>query len=120
MKAYPECISCLINQGLNAVRKLNLPKDKEIEIAKRSLKFLSQFETFDRSPAYYAYFIQQIVKEIVKSEDPFKEMKKAANKKALQLIEKFTKEEEESNEDKLKFAARIKAERGGKKKNAKG
>ncbi|HID65614.1 MAG TPA: DUF89 domain-containing protein [Aquificaceae bacterium] len=109
MKAYPECIPCLINQGLNAVEKLNLHKDKEIEIAKRSLKFLSQFETFDSSPAYYAYFIQQIVKEIVKSEDPFREMKRTANKKALQLIEKFTEEEKESNEDKLKFALKISA-----------
>jgi len=91
MKAYPECIPCLINQGLNAVKKLNLPKEKEIEISVRSLKFLAKFESFDRSPAYYAYFIQQIVKEITGEEDPFKELKKLANKKAQELLSKILK-----------------------------
>ncbi|AAC07006.1 damage-control phosphatase ARMT1 family protein [Aquifex aeolicus] len=91
MRAHPECIPCLINQGLNAVKKLNLPKEKEMEIATRSLKFLSQFDTFDRSPAYYAYFIQQIVKEISGEEDPFKDLKKLANEKAQELLSKVLK-----------------------------
>lgn len=91
MKAYPECIPCLINQGLNAVKKLNLPKEKEMEIALRSLKFLSRFDRFDRSPAYYAYFIQQVVKEITGEEDPFKELKKEANKRAEEILSKILK-----------------------------
>ncbi len=108
MRAYPECIPCLINQGLNAVKKLNLPKEKEIEIAKRSLKFLSQFENFDKSPAYYAYFIQKIVKEITGNDDPFKELKKLANKKALEIFP-YIEEEYEKSEDKLKYALKISA-----------
>ncbi len=91
MKAYPQCIPCLINQGLNAVRKLNLGKELEKRIATEALKFLAGFETFERSPAYYAYFIQQIVKDISGKEDPFYEMKKLANSKALKMLKKLTK-----------------------------
>ncbi|GAB6065896.1 DUF89 domain-containing protein [Aquifex pyrophilus] len=108
MKAYPECIPCLINQGLNAVRKLNLPKEKEMEIAVRSLKFLSQFEHFDRSPAYYAYFIQRIVKEITGEDDPFREYKKLANEKAKRIYGELLKELERAK-DKLYFALKVSA-----------
>lgn len=86
MKAYPACIPCLINQGLNAVKRLNLPKEKEKEIAVKSLKFLSRFETFDRSPAYYAYYIQRIVKEVTGKEDPFAEQKDTANRRAQEML----------------------------------
>ena len=108
MKAYPECLPCLINQGLNAVRKLKLPKEKELEIAKRGLKFLSQFEEFDKSPAYYAYFIQQIVKEIAGTEDPFKEMKKLANQTALKMLEELQKDYHQAP-DKLAFSIKLSA-----------
>ena len=108
MRAYPECIPCFINQGLNAVKKLKLPKEKELEIAKRCLKLLSQFENFDQSPAYYAYFIQQIVKEIAQTEDPFREMKKLANKTALRMLEEVRKDYEKAP-DKLAFSIKLSA-----------
>lgn len=108
MRAYPECIPCFINQGLNAVKKLKLPKEKELEIAKRCLKLLSQFEDFDQSPAYYAYFIQQIVKEIAQTEDPFKEMKKLANETALRMLEEVRKDYEKAS-DKLAFSLKLSA-----------
>jgi len=108
MRAYPECIPCFINQGLNAVKKLKLPKEKELEIAKRCLKLLSQFENFDQSPAYYAYFIQQIVKEIAQTEDPFREMKKLANQTALRMLEEVRKDYEKAP-DKLAFSLKLSA-----------
>ncbi|WP_461832614.1 damage-control phosphatase ARMT1 family protein [Aquifex sp.] len=108
MRAYPECIPCLINQGLNAVKKLNLPKEKSMEIAQKSLKFLSSFDRFDRSPAYYAYFIQQIVKEITGEDDPFREYKKLANKKAEEIYPELLKEIEKS-EDELYLALKVSA-----------
>ena len=107
MRAYPACVPCLINQGLNAVRKLNLGPEKEKEIALRAVKFLSQFDTFDRSPAYYAYFIQRIVKEISGTEDPFKEQKEIANMKALELLPKV--EEIVGGNEDLEKALRISA-----------
>jgi len=85
MKTYPECIPCFINQGLNAVSRLNLPPSVKKEIAVKSLKIISSFNSFDRSPAYYAYFVQLAVKEITGVEDPFYSLKKEANKKALEI-----------------------------------
>ncbi len=108
MKAYPQCVPCLINQGLNAVRKLNLGKEKEKEIALKSVKFLSQFKELEYSPAYYAYFIQKIVKEIAGTEDPFKEQKKIANKKAMELYDELKKIVMNS-EDSLATAIKVSA-----------
>jgi len=108
MRAYPACVPCLINQGLNAVRRLGLGKDKEKEIALRVVKFLSQFEELDKSPAYYAYFVQKIVKEIAGTEDPFYKQKREANLKAMQmfpLVESLW----ESSSDRLATALKISA-----------
>ncbi len=108
MNAYPQCIPCLINQGLNAVRKLNLDKKIEKEIAVRSLKLLSKFDSFDKSPAYYAYFIQQIVKDITGKEDPFYAQKKLANRIALDLLKEI-KPMRNSQEDSLAFSLKVSA-----------
>ena len=108
MKAYPACIPCLINQGLNAVKRLNLPKEKEEEIAVKSLKFLSQFETFDKSPAYYAYYVQKIVKEITGKEDPFAEQKEIANRRAQEMLP-FLEEKLLSSSDPVATALKISA-----------
>ncbi len=108
MKAYPVCVPCLINQGLNAVKRLNLGKEKEKEIAIRALKYLSEFDTLDRSPAYYAYFVQRIVKEIAGTDDPFKEQKKIANRKALEVLPWIEKMLNDA-EDKLAFSLKVSA-----------
>lgn len=108
MRTYPTCVPCLINQGLNAVKRLGLGKDKEKEIALRAVKFLSQFEELDKSPAYYAYFVQRIVKEIAGTEDPFYKQKKEANLKALQMLP-FVESLWEGSSDKLAVALKISA-----------
>ncbi|EDP76546.1 DUF89 domain-containing protein [Hydrogenivirga sp. 128-5-R1-1] len=108
MKAHSLCVPCLINQGLNAVRKLGLGEEREKEIALRSLKFLSQFDSLERSPAYYAYFIQKIVKELAGTDDPFKEQKRTANEIAVKLLPEFERELE-SIEDRLAYAIKLSA-----------
>ncbi|WP_457600190.1 damage-control phosphatase ARMT1 family protein [Hydrogenivirga sp.] len=108
MKAYPQCVPCLVNQGLNAVRKLGLGRELEKEIALRSLRFLSQFDSLDMSPAYYASFIQEIVKELSGSPDPFREQKRLANRVALNLLKEFEEALKEA-EDRLAYALRLSA-----------
>ncbi len=108
MVAYPQCIPCLVNQGLNAVKKLGLGEEKEKEIAIKAIKFLSSFERIDKSPAYYAYFVQRIVKEVAGTEDPFKDQKKMANKKALEVLPALEKMLSRA-EDPLSFALKVSA-----------
>ena len=86
MIAHPECIPCLINQGLNAIRKLNLSRDEESKIVLEIVRYLSTFEKIDNSPAFYAYFVQELVKKHANSEDPFYDIKRASNKVAMELI----------------------------------
>ncbi len=106
MKAYPQCVPCLINQGLNAVRDLKLGKEAEKEIALRVVKMLSEFESLDKSPAYYAYLVQRIVKDVSGSEDPFAEKKRLANRVALKILPDL---ESKEVEDKLAYALKISA-----------
>ena len=108
MVAYPQCIPCLVNQGLNAVKKLGLGEEKEKEIAIKAIKFLSSFERIDKSPAYYAYFVQRIVKEVAGTEDPFKDQKKMANRKALEVLPALE-EMLSGAEDPLSFALKVSA-----------
>lgn len=108
MKTYPECIPCFINQGLNAVSRLNLPPSVKKEIAVKSLKIISSFNSFDRSPAYYAYFVQLAVKEITGVEDPFYSLKKEANKKALEIYGDIVNLKPEDTDD-LDWALKLSA-----------
>ncbi len=109
MKAYPECIPCLIKQGLNAAKKLSLPQEKLYEVAQAGVKYLASFERFDKSPAYYAYYIQKFVKELTNTPDPFKEIKKISNQKALELYPILKKEYLEKAPDRLKAALKLSA-----------
>ncbi|HID79423.1 MAG TPA: DUF89 family protein [Aquificales bacterium] len=93
MRVYPECIPCLIRQGLNAAEKLKLPEEKLFQIAQSGLKYLTQFNEFHFSPAYYAYHIQREVKRLTGEEDPFKEIKKISNRKALEILNNLNLEE---------------------------
>jgi uncharacterized protein with ATP-grasp and redox domains len=110
MRVYPECLPCLIKQGLNAAEKLHLPREKLYEVAKGGLKYLANFEEFDRSPAYYAYYIQKLVKELTGSPDPFKGIKSLSNRRAAEILEKigsFERLERESQP--LRFALKLSA-----------
>ena len=93
MRVYPECIPCLIRQGLNAAEKLNLSEEKLFQVAQSGLKYLAQFREFQFSPAHYAYHIQREVKRLTGEEDPFREIKKISNQKALEILKNLNLEE---------------------------
>ncbi|HIQ31199.1 MAG TPA: DUF89 family protein [Aquifex aeolicus] len=107
MRAYPVCVPCLINQGLNAVKKLGLGEDEEREISLRAIKYMSRFDELSMSPAYYAYHIQKIVSEVARTKDPFREYKKIANAKAKKLLKKVG--DRTDGKDPLERAIRLSA-----------
>jgi len=51
---------------------------------------LGNLENYTETPAYYAYLIQRIVKELSNNEDPFKEIKRLSNIKALEILKKLS------------------------------
>jgi uncharacterized protein with ATP-grasp and redox domains len=108
MRAYPQCIPCLINQGLNAVKKLRLGEEAEREVALRALKYLSSLRSIDRSPAYYAYQIQKIVREVTGEEDPFRSQKRLANELALDTLP-YLEDLLKRSGDPLAFALKVSA-----------
>jgi len=62
-------------------------------VVQSALRYMAQFEEFTKSPAYYAYYIQLKVKEITGEEDPFREIKKISNQKALEILNRLNLEE---------------------------
>ena len=109
MKAYPECIPCLIRQGLNAGKKLKLPKEKLYEVSKLGVRYLCQFENYDKSPAYYAYYIQKAVANLTGEKDPFKDIKKLSNRKALEIYPILDREVYRTSKDRLLTALKLSA-----------
>jgi uncharacterized protein with ATP-grasp and redox domains len=90
------------------VKKLELGREREMDISKRLLRLLSEFEDFDKSPAYYAYFVQRVVKEVAGTEDPFLHQKRMANRKALEILPAIE-SGLHSSEDKLAYALKVSA-----------
>ncbi len=109
MRAYPECVPCVVRQGLNAAKKLGLPDKKLFEVVKEGVRFMAQFETFDRSPAYYAYHIQKKVQSLTGERDPFREIKKISNRKAEEILNHLNVEKFLSSGDRLKNALKLSA-----------
>ncbi|NPB04980.1 MAG: DUF89 domain-containing protein [Aquificae bacterium] len=109
MKAYPECVPCVVRQGLNAAERLNLPKEKLFEVVREGVRFMARFETYDRSPAYYAYHVQQIVKRITGERDPFRELKKLANRKAEEILSSLNLDEILNSGERLRNALKLSA-----------
>jgi uncharacterized protein with ATP-grasp and redox domains len=95
---------------LNAAEKLKLPEETLYEVAKAGVTYLAQFETYDQSPAYYAYYIQKFVKELTGSEDPFREIKKISNQRAMEILQRIDAEGLlQKSEEPLKLALKFSA-----------
>ncbi len=90
------------------MRRLGLPEDKEMEIARRSLLYLAKVKEFTRPPAFYASYVQRIVQEVTGSEDPFREQKALANRIALGILPDVERGMEGA-EDRLAYALKVSA-----------
>jgi len=107
MKTYLDCIPCFLNQALRAAR-ISGANDK---LQKKVLDKLIQMMTsvsLDNSPPEIGRIVYKTTSEVTGVEDPFEDIKKKCNKKALAVYPKL-KEKVAYSKDKLLTALELAA-----------
>ena len=81
MKTSLECIPCFIKQSLEAARMATDDKRIHIEVLKAVMNHLISI-SFSNSPPELSKDVHRIIRNITKSEDPYKKVKDKSNKSA--------------------------------------
>ncbi|MBN2322986.1 MAG: DUF89 family protein [Spirochaetes bacterium] len=105
MNTYFSCLPCFIRQALEAAQLASADERTTEEVLRRSLRRLSDLP-FDKTPPHIVKEIHRIVRDLVKLEDPYKELKVRYNKMALDLLP-LLREAVSASEDRLQTAARL-------------
>jgi len=97
MKTYLECIPCFIKQSLEASRMATDDERVHIEVLKEVMNHLKSI-SFTNSPPELSREVHGIIRDITKSEDPYKEIKETSNKSAKNQYPHLKKMLEESDD----------------------
>jgi damage-control phosphatase, subfamily I len=105
MKTYLACIPCFIKQSLEATRMATDDEAVHIEVIKKLLTHLKSI-SFTDSPPELSRKVHCIIRDITKSEDPYKKVKDKSNKLAKEQYPLLKKMVEEAS-DPLLMAIKI-------------
>ena len=84
MQIFLDCIPCFIRQALDAARLST--DDKQIhEQVVREVLILAKDLDMSQSPPVMGQKIHRLIRELVGTEDPYRDVKKQFNNAALQL-----------------------------------
>ncbi len=84
MKSNLECISCFLNQSLEAARMATDDEEVHVRVMRAVMSHL-QNASFNNSPPEISREIHDIIRHVAGSEDPYKKVKKLSNDKAEKL-----------------------------------
>lgn len=90
MKSSPECIACLYRQAYNTA-KLASPEPVFHEKILRRLGPYAATVSLDRSPAHISQYLYEMIADLSGNPDPFREIKKNTNERALALLPELEK-----------------------------
>lgn len=90
METELDCIPCFVRQALEAVKMVTNDRSKQEMVLREVLLKLSK-TSFDGPPTEIAHVVHGIVKRVADNTDPYKEVKKKSNEKALELYPKLKK-----------------------------
>jgi len=102
MKLEPECVGCIFNQILNALKLLrsNISRDEIIFAQKKLMNFLLNLDVYANISPILGKVAYNIISEVLDEKDPYKILKKEFNRLALDYYEEV-KEIIKSAEDPL-------------------
>ena len=102
MKLEPECVGCIFNQILNALKLLrnNISRGEIIFAQKKLMDFLLNFDIYANISPILGKVAYNIISEVLDENDPYKILKKEFNRLALDYYEEV-KEIIKSAEDPL-------------------
>ncbi len=106
MKAFPECIPCVLRQAIQVIDMLKLGKLKRQQILSAVMDELEGIDVLKYTPPGITNVVHDKLKELTGVKDLYKSVKKKYNKFALKLYPKLKKVIAESS-DPLNTAVRL-------------
>ncbi len=85
MQTYFDCLPCFVRQTLDAARMAGLDSRQTDRVLRETLTLLAKI-SYSKSPAYMAGKIHRRIREITAITDPYSELKKEYNRKALEKL----------------------------------
>ncbi|OGC03319.1 hypothetical protein A2276_00150 [candidate division WOR-1 bacterium RIFOXYA12_FULL_43_27] len=89
MKAFLECVPCILNQVIKILQKKVKNQKKRDKIMQAVLARLSKVSPSSMTPPDLTYVAHQALKEVLGDIDYYKEEKKESNREALKLLPKL-------------------------------
>jgi uncharacterized protein with ATP-grasp and redox domains len=90
MKTNLDCIPCFIKQSLEAGRMVQNDKKSNEKVLNEVMKYLQNI-SLNKSPPELSKNVHEIIRNITKSNDPYKNVKKISNEKGRLLYKKIRK-----------------------------
>jgi len=105
MKTYFDCIPCFIRQGLDAVRLVTDDQKIQEQVLREVLILAGKID-LNTTPPAMAQKIHRIIKQLVGTDDPYKQAKELFNEFSLKLFPKYQ-NMVESSENPFETAVRL-------------
>lgn len=103
MNIYLECIPCVVRQAVEAARMSTKDERLREKVVRAALEHISSL-SFDTTPPHLGMEVHRIVKRLAGNGDPYRDLKVASNRKALDIYPSL-KERVRESEDPLRTAA---------------
>lgn len=104
MRTYPECMVCFLRQGLDTIKLFTNDKTLHEKVIKEILKECLRFDT-QLPPPVMGGKVQKIIKNILRVDDPFRDIKIRSNKFVKGLLPKI--KDHLETKDRLKTAIKL-------------
>ena len=91
MKLEPECVGCIFNQVLKALKLLqpNISREKIISAQKKLMRLLLNFDIHTNISPILGKVAYSIISEVLDKEDPYENLKEEYNKLVLENYEEI-------------------------------
>ena len=107
MNSNPDCIPCFMRQALEAARKATDDEKMHSEVMRRVSIILGELP-YEHAPPETAQKVHALVRDITGNHDPYRQVKQADNRRALNMYPWLKKLVEKSN-DRLHTAVKLAA-----------
>ena len=89
-----ECIPCIIDDLVGAIKLLNLPRETQKKILAEGLDYLSKSFSLQTIPSYHITQVHRILKTISGIEIPFKDLRSNCNRVGIEIANHLSGESE--------------------------
>jgi hypothetical protein len=108
MKIGVDCGYCLLHRGYKMIMRATEDKEKRIEAMKQLLSFLGEEYNSEAVPSILGTGRERVIRKITGCSDPYLELKRLANEKALKLLPKMEDYIDRApEEERLRVASKI-------------